>query len=66
MSNRLLLDPDGSAILVEPGSYLLYEPEFAILVPDRQKIHVFPQNRTFNVAPREGIWVPPKNPLGGS
>lgn len=28
MPDRILVDPDGSALLVESGSYLLYQPEF--------------------------------------
>jgi hypothetical protein len=27
MPNSILIDPDGSALLIEPGSYLLYEAE---------------------------------------
>jgi hypothetical protein len=62
VTTRLLLDPDGSAILVEPGSYLLYEAEFAPQPPAKRVMHVFPKTSTFSVPARGGIWVPPRPP----
>lgn len=57
MTSRILLDPDGSAILVEPGSYLLWEPEFPIGVPADHVMHVFPAPGALDVPGREGIHV---------
>lgn len=64
MTVRILLEPGGDALLVEPGSYLLWELLFAPLPPPDRKLHVFPRNRTFTVAARQGIWVPPRRAPG--
>lgn len=60
MTNRLLLEPGGDALLVEPGSYLLYEAEFIIEPPEKRNLFVFPAMRSLPVSLREGIWVPPR------
>lgn len=57
MTNRILIDTDSSALLIEPGSYLLWESEFAIGVPDDRNLYVFPKTDTFGVSGREDIHV---------
>lgn len=57
MTNRILIDTDSSALLVEPGSYLLWESEFAIGVPDDRSLYVFQKTDTFGVQGREDIHV---------
>lgn len=64
MTTRILINTEGDGLLVEVGSHLLWEPEFAILPPPDRKLHVFPRNRTFPVAARQGIWVPPRRAPG--
>jgi hypothetical protein len=64
MTTRILLDPDGSALLHGANGYILYEPEHTILPPDRQNVYVMPQRRQFPVPARTGIWVPPRRKLG--
>lgn len=57
MTNRILIDTDSSALLVEPGSYLLWESEFAIGVPDDRNLYVFQKTDTFGVPERVGVHV---------
>ena len=64
MPFRILLEEGGDALLVEPGSYLLYQDPNSIGVPDRRTLYVFPKRREFPVAPRGQIWVPPRRNPG--
>jgi hypothetical protein len=66
MSFRFLIDPDGSRLLVEPGSYLLWEPEIPVRAPARRVIQVDARaaptpvparGRVIHVPPRQQRWV---------
>jgi hypothetical protein len=60
LTTRIILDPGGSALLNSPTSYMLYEPESLIGVPDKRTLYVSPKTRTFEAPKREGIYVYPR------
>jgi hypothetical protein len=54
----ILIDPDGSTLLVEPGSEMLWMSPDEIKLPPQRVLHVPAKARVMPVQPRQGIWVP--------
>lgn len=60
MTTRILINEEGDALLVEPGSYMLYEPEFPILTPTSRMIRVVPRRIFDPVSGARVVKVPPR------